>query len=160
MTLYMINGDMVTAHSSVPAAISDGDLVVRSADDIVASALSMGRLAAIWNALPNATRIVRFKDRKTAAQRLWAAFVQLLVEAEPTDNAAGPRPGSKEAQVIDLLRRPEGATVGEIMSATGWQPHTVRGTFSGALKKKRGLTIASAKEERGRVYRIVALLPA
>jgi hypothetical protein len=42
----------------------------------------------------------------------------------------------------------------EVANATGWQRHTVRGVFSGTLKKKLGLTIASAKEERGRVYRI------
>jgi len=53
-----------------------------------------------------------------------------------------------------MLRRSEGATVEEVASATGWQRHTVRGVFSGTLKKKLGLTIASAKEERGRVYRI------
>ena len=53
-----------------------------------------------------------------------------------------------------MLRRPEGATVDEVASATGWQRHTVRGVFSGTLKKKLGLTLASAKEERGRVYRI------
>jgi hypothetical protein len=41
-----------------------------------------------------------------------------------------------------------------VASATGWQRHTVRGVFSGTLKKKLGLTLASAKEERGRVYRI------
>ena len=44
---------------------------------------------------------------------------------------------------------PEGATVDEVANATGWQRHTVRGVFSGTLKKKLGLTIASAKEERG-----------
>jgi len=55
---------------------------------------------------------------------------------------------------IDLLTRPEGATVPEVMDATGWQPHTVRGMFSGALKKKHRLTVVSAKEDRGRVYRI------
>jgi Protein of unknown function (DUF3489) len=53
-----------------------------------------------------------------------------------------------------MLRRPEGATVDEVASATGWQRHTVRGVFSGTLKKKLGLTLASAKEERGRVYHI------
>ena len=46
------------------------------------------------------------------------------------------------------------ATVDEVASATGWQRHTVRGVFSGTLKKKLGLTLASVKEERGRVYRI------
>ena len=49
---------------------------------------------------------------------------------------------------------PGGATVDEVASATGWQRHTVRGVFSGTLKKKLRLTIASANEERGRVYRI------
>src|SRR5580704_17729567 len=53
-----------------------------------------------------------------------------------------------------MLRQPEGATVDEVASVTGWQRHTVRGVFSGTLKKKLGLTVASAKEERGRVYRI------
>ena len=53
-----------------------------------------------------------------------------------------------------MLRQPEGATVDEVASVTGWQRHTVRGLFSGTLKKKLGLTLASAKEERGRVYRI------
>ncbi|TMJ68325.1 MAG: DUF3489 domain-containing protein [Alphaproteobacteria bacterium] len=52
--------------------------------------------------------------------------------------------------------RPEGATVDEVARATGWRRHTVRGVFSGTLKKKLGLTLASAKEERGRVYRIGA----
>jgi hypothetical protein len=43
-----------------------------------------------------------------------------------------------------------------VIAATGWQPHTVRGIVSGTLKKKLGLTVVSAKEERGRVYRIAA----
>jgi hypothetical protein len=68
--------------------------------------------------------------------------------------AAAPR-GSKQATVIALLRRPEGVTVAEIVAATGWQPHTVRGLFSGTLKRKLGLGLGSAQEDRGRVYRIV-----
>ena len=55
---------------------------------------------------------------------------------------------------IAMLRQPEGATVDEVASVIGWQRHTVRGVFSGTLKKKLGLTLASAQEERGRVYRI------
>jgi hypothetical protein len=53
-----------------------------------------------------------------------------------------------------MLRRPEGATVDEVASAMGWQRHTVRGLFSGTLRKKLGLTLGSAQEEGGRVYRI------
>lgn len=74
--------------------------------------------------------------------------------AEPSPAAAAPRP-SKQATVIALLRRPEGVTVAEIVTASGWQPHTVRGLFSGTLKKKLGLALSSAQEERGRVYRIL-----
>lgn len=56
-----------------------------------------------------------------------------------------------------MLLRPQRATVEEVANATGWQHHTVRGVFSGTLKKKLGLIIASVKEERGRVYRINGL---
>ena len=65
------------------------------------------------------------------------------------------RTGTKLALMIEMLRRPEGATVDQIVGATGWQPHTVRGAIAGALKKKLGLTVTSEKvEDRGRVYRI------
>ena len=57
--------------------------------------------------------------------------------------------------LIEMLRRPEGATIAQIMTATGWQAHTCRGAFAGALKKKRGLTITSEKAHGGeRVYRL------
>lgn len=65
------------------------------------------------------------------------------------------RANSKQAEVIAMLKRSEGATIGEICTATGWQQHTVRGTFAGAFKKKLGLEITSVKElGRDRVYRI------
>jgi hypothetical protein len=57
--------------------------------------------------------------------------------------------------MIALLRRPEGATIDEIVAVTGWQKHTVRGAIAGALKKKLGLEVISKKiDQRGRVYRI------
>ncbi|RBI69896.1 hypothetical protein DQW77_15095 [Roseovarius sp. TE539] len=65
------------------------------------------------------------------------------------------RAGTKQAQIIALLQRPEGASIGEIVAATGWQAHSARGMISGALKKKLGLVITSAKEAgRGTVHRI------
>jgi hypothetical protein len=52
-----------------------------------------------------------------------------------------PRAGTKQAKMIEMLKRPEGATVEQIAEATGWQHHTIRGAISGALKKKLSLTV-------------------
>jgi hypothetical protein len=65
------------------------------------------------------------------------------------------RQNSKQAQVIDMLKRPQGTTIEEITQATAWQAHTVRGFFSAALKKKLGFTITSSKPDgTTRSYRI------
>ena len=65
------------------------------------------------------------------------------------------RAGTKQAMLIAMLQAPEGATMEAIIAATGWQAHSARGAISGALKKKLGLVVTSAKEgRRGRVYRI------
>jgi hypothetical protein len=63
---------------------------------------------------------------------------------EPTAKPT-PRAGTKQAQMIELLKRPEGATVEQIAAATGWQHHTIRGAISGALKKKLGLTVEATR---------------
>jgi hypothetical protein len=71
--------------------------------------------------------------------------------------SAGAREGSKTAKVLGLLRRPDGATLKEIMKATGWQPHSVRGFLSGMVGKKMGLTVTSTKSEDGqRSYSVKA----
>ena len=65
------------------------------------------------------------------------------------------RSGTKQALLIAMLQEPEGATMEAIVAATGWQAHSARGAISGALGKKLGLVVTSAREEsRGRVYRI------
>ena len=87
------------------------------------------------------------------------------IEIEPKQRPRAPRTkepktprtrdGSKQAQLIAMLRRAKGATVDEIAEALSWQPHTVRGAIAGALKKKLGLEVTSEKDEkRGRVYRV------
>lgn len=71
--------------------------------------------------------------------------------------ARTPREGTKQATLIAMLQAPDGATIEEIMAATGWQSHTVRGAMAGALKKKLGLEVTSEKiENRGRVYKLPA----
>jgi len=74
---------------------------------------------------------------------------------EPAPNVRTPREGTKQALLIEMLRAEGGATIAEIVEATGWQPHTVRGAIAGALKKKLGLDVTSEKVEgRGRVYKL------
>ena len=82
-------------------------------------------------------------------------------KAAPRKSAAHhrTRANSKQARVLGLLRRPNGATIGTIMESTGWQSHSVRGFFAGVVLKKFGLKLASEKTDRGRVYRIAGGKP-
>ena len=117
--------------------------------------------------------VKKLTDRKTAVAGIWRA-VQALTpkqapqaapaatkqaraakEATEAEAAKPAREGSKKAIVLDMLKRPDGATLQEIMSVTGWMAHSVRGFLSGALGKKMGLAIESIKSGAGeRVYRI------
>ncbi len=105
------------------------------------------------------------QEKQAAAKRL----LKVGVEGKPrtrenersevsrgvAERVRSTRQNSKQAAVIQMLQRPEGATINQICAATGWQAHTVRGTFAGAFKKKLGLTITSEKPEGGeRIYRI------
>ena len=88
-----------------------------------------------------------------------ARNVKLKPEPAPDDaDTAKPvaiRAGTKQAQIIAMLQRPDGATVADMVEVTGWLAHTVRGAISGALKKKLGLPITAEKVEgRGTVYRL------
>jgi hypothetical protein len=89
---------------------------------------------------------IEVQHQKTKAQKSEPKLI-------PTERKM--REGTKQALVIEMLRRPEGATIAEIVEATSWASHTTRGFLAGALKKKLGLAIDSEKEEtRGRVYRL------
>jgi hypothetical protein len=128
--------------------------------------------------------VKKFTDRKAAVTRIWKAVERLAryvaqpaadvapVKGTPKKSppkrrgshtarpgtkksAAGARAGSKKGEVIDLLRRPSGATLAEIIELTGWQPHTVRGFVSGTLVKKMRLRVESFRtDEKERAYKI------
>jgi hypothetical protein len=140
------------------------------------------RLVQVWNSFAGVAGfggdlkpVKKFTDRKSAVARIWKAIQKLDAPAAPQvadvapkgkrsrkaatakSEAAPAREGSKKAIVLDMLKRPEGATLKDIMAATSWQAHSVRGFISGSLTKKMGLKIASIKREDGeRAYQLLA----
>lgn len=77
----------------------------------------------------------------------------------PLGAGAAGAPTGKLGTIVELMRRPEGATIAQMSEATSWLPHSVRGALAGALKRKHGLTITSDKTDAGRVYRIAGAAP-
>ena len=150
MRIYIIGNDGIILCREPPATVNEGEIVVASNEELRATQLSGKRLLALWNALPGVEPRRKVGDRDALIDQLWSA-----IEALPDpDQQSATKRASKQEAVIAMLQRPEGATVDEVASAMGWQRHTVRGLFSGTMKKKLGLPLASAQEARGRVYRI------
>lgn len=89
----------------------------------------------------------------TDAGRITAGLDDQNAEAGQAARPAMPRPGAKAATVVEMLGRPEGATVNQMSEATGWLPHSVRGFLAGALKKTYRLAVVSEAAEGGRIYR-------
>ena len=197
------------------------DEIIFSTEDqlaLVAELFPTSRLVEIWNTLPGVTPVRKFKDRKTAISRIWAAVIALDVPGESVSDAAevhedeaqepeavnepepaqepeatvaeeapqtpavapagaefaekatrakktpkpprsanGTREGSKTELILELLKREGGVSLQELMSAAGWQAHSVRGFLSAIVSKKMGLTVVSTKHEDGtRIYAISA----
>ena len=149
MRIYIIGTDGITLCGEAPASVNEGEIAVASKEELHAARLSGRRLLALWNALPGIEKRRKVGDREALVDQLWSA-IEVLPDPDRQSGTKGP---SKQAAVIAMLQRPEGATIEEVASAMGQRP-TVRGIFSGTLKKKLGPALASAKEERGRVYRI------
>jgi hypothetical protein len=144
----------------------------------------LSRFVEIWNGIPGQTPVQKFQDRKKAVARVWAGIQPLAGKEQPSEFAAPkpepPRKGgkpakkakaakkasgkaagdkasersNKKAEVVAMMRRAKGATLTEIMEATGWQKHTVRG-FVSILGSKGGQSIESSKNAAGeRTYKI------
>ena len=94
--------------------------------------------------------------RKAQLERVSGPKDALEASADPaTPKPVAIRAGTKQAEIIALLRRPEGASITEIVDMTGWAAHSARGMISGGLKKKLGFEVAtSSDEQRGRIYHI------
>jgi hypothetical protein len=126
------------------------------------------RLVKVWNGIPGTAPVRKFSSRQIATARIWKEIQSLAPVtrkpqrkrqktgpvAEP-QRAAEPGNGSKKDEVIALLSTETGGTLQQLMTATGWQKHSIRGFLSGTLKKKMGLKILSSKNAAGeRVYRV------
>src|SRR6516162_9044079 len=141
MRIYIIGNDGIALSREAPAAPNKGEIVVASNEELHAAPLSGKQLLALWNALPGVEKRKKVGDRAALIDQLWRG-IEALPDPEPQPDVHRP---SKQTTVIAMLRRLEGATVDEVASATGWQRHTVRGVFSGTLKKKLGRRLPRPK---------------
>jgi len=101
------------------------------------------------NVAPRKPRVAPGKPRsgkKATSAKRRPKSQKAAKQAKP---ATGAREGSKAAKVLGLLRRPDGASLKELMKATGWLAHSVRGFLSGTVAKRMGIDLASAKSEDG-----------
>jgi hypothetical protein len=129
---------------------------------VVAASCPLSRLVAIWNALLGAVPVNRFTGRKTAVRRIWKALVpgEERDSGKRTGRGRRPkrplaRPSSKKARVIELLHQRGGASLTDIMAATGWQAHTVRAFISRTLVRQAQLKITSSRRPNGeRIYHL------
>ena len=155
----------ITAHATVQNAVPiSGTQHSRSEAELaeLAATWSTARLIAIWNSLPGVTAVKRFTDRQTAVTRIWAVLENGAGKTHSKNQKKSTRSrkpaaraGSKKAQVIRMLQRPNGASLQEIMHATDWQAHTVRGFISRALVHDLKLKVTRFKREKGQpAYRL------
>ena len=97
------------------------------------------------------------KSKPKAAPRSTARKTAKSVSCRqpaPASSRSAPRPNTKHARIIAMLRMPTGTTIAAIMTATEWQQHSVRGFLAGVVRKKLGLNLVSEQTDKGRVYRI------
>jgi Protein of unknown function (DUF3489) len=156
-------------HSVYPLAVKlPGGAIAKVLGSLLAKELikevHATRADTVWREDKKRGRLtLRATPAALAALGVESTETSIVSTTKPSDEGKSPanheqtrtRTDSKQAKLIEMLKRPNGATVQEIVKKFEWQPHTVRGAIAGALKKKLGLEVKSAKVGgRGRVYRI------
>jgi hypothetical protein len=171
MTIFSITPDNnITAHATEAEAksITEAEQFSNAKELAkLAAKWPASRLLDIWNSLPGQKPLKKFTNRKAAVSRIWTAIQNVAPDtaahgapvapkkaksgkrATTSAKPATARESSKTAQVLELVKRPGGATLENLMTTTNWQAHSVRGFVAGTLRKKMGLTIVSGKREDG-----------
>jgi len=101
------------------------------------------------NVAPQKPRVAPSKGKSGKKATLAKKGAKRATRAKVPNKSTGARQGSKTERVLNMLKRTGGATTKELMKATGWQPHSVRGFLSGTIGKRMGLTVTSIKGEGG-----------
>ena len=168
MKTFIINSEnKVTAGAELPQNAT-GAVSFTTLDELtqMTHEWPLARLVAVWNGLPGVTALQRFTDRHTAVTRIWKT---LQTAAESTKVSRPPRgktrsggkktlvrKGTKKARILILLNRRSGATLQELVRATGWQRHSIRGFISGNVGKQMGLKVnTSTRSDGKKAYHIL-----
>ena len=135
---------------------SAGLAAIAAADEVMVTPEENGGRLSSTGEVARSVRATTSRKRMSVSARKSARKEHHPGKAKTqTGSLHNSRPGSKQARVLAMLGRPEGATIAAIMRATDWQQHSVRGFFAGVVRKKLGLDLRSEKGDRDRVYRIV-----
>jgi hypothetical protein len=121
----------------------------------IATRWPLRRLVNVWNQLSGVRPITRFENRPIAVRRIWRALTNPSRDEDgtvPARRRSARRRRNKAEVVLQMLGRPEGASLQALMKATKWQAHSVRGFLSGKVSKRLGLQLYSFRRDGERVY--------
>ena len=162
MKTFIINSENKVTAGGEPQPNAEGKVQFTTLDELteVTSDWPMVRLVAVWNGLPDVTAVRKFTDRHTALARLWKTLQNppesTKVSRPARDKSCSgskkrfARDGTKKARILILLNRRRGATLGELVRATGWQTHSIRGFISGNVGKQMGLKVNTSTRSGGK----------
>jgi hypothetical protein len=168
MKTFIISSENKVTAGAEPQPNATGAVPFTTIDELtqMTHEWPMARLVAVWNGLPGVIAVRRFTDRDTAIARIWktlqnAAESTKVSRFPRAKNRSGSkktlaREGTKKARILSLLKRRNGATLQDIVRATGWQVHSVRGFISGNVGKQMGLKVNTSTRSNGaRSYHIL-----
>ena len=162
MKTFIISSDNKVTAGAEPQPNATGAVRFTTLDKLteMTHEWPMARLVAVWNGLPGVTAVRRFTDRHIGVARIWKT---LQNAAESTKVSRPPRgknrsgskktlarEGTKKARILILLNRRSGATLEELVRATGWQTHSIRGFISGNVGKQMGLKVNTSTRSGGK----------